>query len=353
MDTRTDCTGCRLVAGILLYCAVLPTVASAPQDQASLRTETIFSVHAHANVSVIQLHVNCNAVQVESPDGTRERPFLSLASAVQTAQHLSLTPWIIEVKVLIAKGVCYLKRPLLVTGGVQHGARVTIVGEGVRSVLSGGKKVTGWTAVTWPGAPHNTVFAANVSSWPVEIKSLRHADKAIPRSRWPKLVGDGSTTPNWLFATDWSTHPADTSDGARHLHAIGIDPHVLPAGTSAEDLLGAYAHVLGCIENDVNSQLTKVVGIGGSSKHPTLDIFFRNSFNVNQRWYLENVRFALQPGSFFHDASAGLLYYWPGHTHTHTHAHTHVRAHTNFERNSQRTHRYCWAISSLLMWSRR
>ena len=111
---------------------------------------------------------------------------------------------------------------------------------------------------------------------------------------------------------DWSTHPTDTSDGARHLHGLGLDTNSLPAGASVKDLVGAYAHVLGCIENDVNSQLTKVVGVGGSAHQPTLNIFFRNSFNVNQRWYMENVRFALEPGSFFHDESAGLLYYWPG-----------------------------------------
>ena len=312
MDTRTCCS----VTGLLLYWTVLANAASAPRDQAARRTEAIFSAHKYANISTIQLHVNCTAVQVESPDGTLERPFVALASAVETAQHLSLIPGIIELRILLAEGVCYLQRPLLVTGGLQHGARVTIVGEGLRSVVSGGKKVAGWNPVTWPGAPQNAVFAANVSSWPIEIKSLRHADKAIPRSRWPKRVGDGSSTPNWLFATDWSTHPAGTSDGARHLHGIGVEPQVLPSGTSVKDLVGAYAHVLGCVENDVNSQLTKVVGIGGSSEQPTLDIFFRNSFNVNQRWYLENVRFALQPGSFFHDASAGLLYYWPGHTHT-------------------------------------
>ena len=46
--------------------------------------------------------------------------------------------------------------------------------------------------------------------------------------------------------------------------------------------VGSYAHVLGCVENDVNSQLTKVLSVGGSAAKPTLAIEFRNSFNVAQ-----------------------------------------------------------------------
>ena len=33
--------------------------------------------------------------------------------------------------------------------------------------------------------------------------------------------------------------------------------------------------------------------------------------NVNQRYYLENVRWALRPGTFYQDEAAGMLYYWP------------------------------------------
>jgi hypothetical protein len=69
--------------------------------------------------------------------------------------------------------------------------------------------------------------------------------------------------------------------------------------------------VLGCVEKDVNSQLTKVLSIGGSASKPTLAIEFRNSFTVAQRFYLENVRFALSKGEFFVDNVANKLFYWP------------------------------------------
>jgi len=32
---------------------------------------------------------------------------------------------------------------------------------------------------------------------------------------------------------------------------------------------------------------------------------------VNQRYYLENVGFALEAGEFYHDEAGGILYYWP------------------------------------------
>ena len=58
-----------------------------------------------------------------------ERPFSSVASAVQTAQYLSHTLDKVELKVSITQGVCYLEILLSIPGE----ARVSIVGEGLRS----------------------------------------------------------------------------------------------------------------------------------------------------------------------------------------------------------------------------
>ena len=97
------------------------------------------------------------------------------------------------------------------------------------------------------------------------------------------------------------------------MHGLGLDPTALPASASVQDLVGAYAHVLGCVENDVNSQMTKVITVGtaGTSAEPLLNIYFRNSFNTHQRFFLENVKWALKPNSFYHDEAGGMLYYWP------------------------------------------
>jgi hypothetical protein len=146
----------------------------------------------------------------------------------------------------------------------------------------------------------------------VEIKSLRHDAVVVPRTRFPALAGAGMSTPNWLFAMDWSTHYAKTADRERHLHGLGVNPSAIPSNASISELVGSYAHVLGCVESDVNSQLTKIISVAdATTTTPLLNIYFRNTFNTNQRFYLENVRWALKPGSFYHDEAAGLLYYWP------------------------------------------
>jgi len=61
---------------------------------------------------------------------------------------------------------------------------------------------------------------------------------------------------------------------------------------------------------DTNA-FAQVLSVAGTPGKPTLGIMFRNTFNINQRYYLENVRWALTPGSFYHDDAHGLLYYWP------------------------------------------
>eukprot|EP01052_Picozoa_sp_SAG31_P010196 SAG31_NODE_550_length_14214_cov_3.054269_8_plen_896_part_00 len=96
------------------------------------------------------------------------------------------------------------------------------------------------------------------------------------------------------------------------LHQLGIDPRKLPARANLSHISGTgFVHVLGCIEKDVNSQLTRVLSIGGSREEPTAAILFRGTFTVNQRYYFENVGWELEEGEFFHDAESGRLYAWP------------------------------------------
>ena len=70
-------------------------------------------------------------------------------------------------------------------------------------------------------------------------------------------------------------------------------------------------HVLGCVERDVNSQLTKVLSIGGNATEPTASIMFRNGFRTNQRYYFENVDWQLEEGEFVHDETNALIYAFP------------------------------------------
>ena len=252
-------------------------------------------------LSRMELHVDC-ALGSDDALGGPDDPLRSVQHALRTVAAAAAPGAVVE----ISEGVCHLPAPLRLGVGMPP---TVLRGRGPRSALSGGKPLTGWKPAAWPGAPTGSVFVADISSWPTEIKTLRHGTALPPRARYPKLSGDGLTTPNWLFAQAWSTHPP--KNPGRVVHGLGLDPTRLPPHANLSSLVGAYAHVLGCVEKDVNSQLTKVLSVGGSASAPTLAIEFRNSFTVAQRFYLENVRFALSKGEFYVDAAAGKLYYWP------------------------------------------
>ena len=174
-------------------------------------------------------------------------------------------------RVEVGGGLCSVTSPVWVN------STVAIVGDG-RTAISGGAAITGWAPS--PRHPGGKVFVASVTGFPAEeIKLLRLGSARLRRNRWPKLVGDGLTTPNFMFAMPWSSG-AQTPDRMRALHQLGVDPATLPDGvTNLSALVGrGYAHILGCVERDVNSQMTRVVSAGGTAEQPTAGVLFRNTF---------------------------------------------------------------------------
>lgn len=164
--------------------------------------------------------------------------------------------------VRVRDGVCEILAPLQITSahtGTSPTAPTVLVGDSASSVISGGGAIPDWRPVDWPGAPTGRVVAASISAWPVQVKSLRVGSRVVPPARWPHKVGDGSTTPNWLFASSWS-NPGAPSDN-RHPVQLGLNPAAFPLGTNFSSLVNAYAHVFGCIEKDVNSQLTRIESV--------------------------------------------------------------------------------------------
>ena len=84
-----------------------------------------------------------------------------------------------------------------------------------------------------------------------------------------------------------STHPASLPPrNVRALNGLGISPPTLPktANLSEAAEQGAFVHILGCVERDVNSQLTRVLGVDdGVPSQPKLKVLLRDTFQVNQR----------------------------------------------------------------------
>eukprot|EP00658_Telonema_sp_P-2_P038797 TRINITY_DN27770_c0_g1_i1.p1 TRINITY_DN27770_c0_g1~~TRINITY_DN27770_c0_g1_i1.p1 ORF type:complete len:227 (-),score=40.66 TRINITY_DN27770_c0_g1_i1:95-775(-) len=206
----------------------------------------------------------------------------------------------------VAGGICNLSSPLQITRSVN------VHGDG-RTAFSGGHQITGWGPS--PRHPGSGILVADVSHFPIpEIKSLRLGGTALLRGRWPKRVGDGLTSPNFMFAMPWSQSVAAPAD-ARTWHGLGIDPTKLPLSAQNFSDRGVwhstYAHILGCVEKDVNSQLTRVMNVSGTPE-PLCGVLFRNAFTVAQRFYFENVDWgALDPSEFYHDMLNHKLYIYP------------------------------------------
>ena len=201
----------------------------------------------------------------------------------------------------VSGGICSLQKPVLIN-------RKTVLHGDGKTALSGGEIIKGWQ----PSGEGHLMVADVADDFPLkEIKMLRLGNISLSRSRWPKKVGDGLSTPNFLFTMPWSRGTADPNGGLSLQH-LGIDPTKLPPRANLTALIGTgFLHVLGCIERDVNSQLTKILSIGGNGTEPTAGINFRNSFVTNQRYYFENVPWDLLQGEFYHDETAKKLYAWP------------------------------------------
>lgn len=299
-----------MVAMIALF---LLSVASVRAEPAPVLSSLLdFTPQNKAELSGLAVHVDCAYGSDEEGTGSSTQPLRSIAHALKLVTE-NRTHGIRSARdahhmIDVAEGLCSLSKPLQISGP----GPLTIRGRGPATVLSGGQPIEGWTATKWPGAPTGSVFVANVKGWPVEIKSLRHGDELVQRARWPLLYKQGLETPNWLFTTNWSHHPKlrPGGDRRRHLHELGFHPSKLPSGVGFYDLVGAYVNMFGGTERDVLSQMTKILAISGNKTNPTLQIYSRSSFNVNQRFFLENLRAALVPGSFYFDEAAALLYYW-------------------------------------------
>ena len=177
-------------------------------------------------------------------------------------------------------GTCHLPTPLTLTaqdaGSSAEEPVVWLGREG--AVLSAGRTITQWEAVSWPGAPANTVLRANVSGWPLPITSLRVVqpaaaqpsnaaspwlDEWIPRTRYPK-ADPKNYSAGWLTTAGW-TCPTDFNSGddaTSSNWSIGLEPSV-PKELLAEPSnlyfngygVGSWSRAGGSGEKDVSAPL--------------------------------------------------------------------------------------------------
>ena len=266
-----------------------------------------------------RLFVDC-AHGSDGAVGGRDAPLRTLPAALRQVAAVKAAggpswpadgaPFVIEV----AGGACELSSPLLLGANVSGTRQSPLVirGSGPATVISGGRAITGWApAGPWPGAPAGAVLSASVAGLGLEeVKLLRIGAVMANRSRWPKTVGSGQSTPNWMFAASSS---GSSSDGSKlAMRTLGLEPAALPpaAAGNLSALVGAWAQVYGCAENDVNSQKQKIVSVNDDPSHPRVSFMFWGAFQPGVRVNLENVP-DLSPGEFYHDEDRQRLYLWP------------------------------------------
>lgn len=197
-------------------------------------------------------------------------------------------------------GTCHLPTPLALTaldaGSSAEEPVVWLGREG--AVLSAGRTITQWEAVSWPGAPANTVLRANVSGWPLPITSLRVVqpastgaaaqrssrsnaaapwlDEWIPRTRYPKSDPKNYSA-GWLTTAGW-TCPTDLNsadDATSSNWSIGLEPSV-PKELLAEPSnlyfngygVGSWSRAGGSGEKDVSALLLPLRLLLPSKKRP-------------------------------------------------------------------------------------
>jgi len=86
--------------------------------------------------------------------------------------------------------------------------------------------------------------------------------------------------------------------------------------TEKGDWFSSYVHVYGCVEKDVNSQLTKILDVGIYNEmvgENTMTVKFRTTPTVDQRFYFENVDWGkMEEGEFYHDMLTNKIYVYTG-----------------------------------------
>jgi hypothetical protein len=116
---------------------------------------------------------------------------------IQVMQRKASNQWpAAGLKISVAAGMCQMSSPIALgqnVSGLSSTRPLIIEGAGPKTILDGGKKIVGWKPVDWPDAPAHSVFSANISDWPIEIKTLRIGSIRLNRSRFPKEVGNGLT----------------------------------------------------------------------------------------------------------------------------------------------------------------
>ena len=202
-------------------------------------------------------------------------------------------------RVEIAAGVYQLPQPLTF-GPLDSGADAAPIvyagAPGWRSVISGGRRISGWRE-QGPGLWVASVPEARDGQWP--LRSLYVNGVRAPLARSPNTG---------YFRTQGKAPPSVDADGKESdstKSAFRFKPGDLK---NWGDLAGANL----CIFYHWETGLMPIKSVDEAGSFVTLTGEFKWPFWSNQRYYVENTMAALDaPGEWYLDRGQGLLYYRP------------------------------------------
>lgn len=252
----------------------------------------------------------------DAAPGTKDQPLATPTKALRAARELrrlkdpSATD---GVRIVLRGGEYALTEALLVRpedGGTAASPTVIAAAPGEKPVLSGGVAVTGWQKIS--AAPANLPAAARGKAWVapaprfngrlLEFRQLWVEGKKAVRARTP---GDGSM--ERLVAWDRPKREAWISAKV-----------ALPAKLDGVELVLLQMWeiaVLRVKSHEVQGERARVTFHEPESRvefeHPWPQPVFSEKYG-NSPFFLANaLEFLDEPGEWFEDTSAGLVYYWP------------------------------------------
>jgi hypothetical protein len=287
---------------------------------------------AAARVGAADFHVATNGS--DANPGTRSQPFASLERAREAARQLrregkppagGVTIWL--------RGGDYFRTNALELGAADSGtAEAPVVwrsSEGETARLLGGRRLTGWGPVKNPAVRQRLDAAARDAVRQVDLTALGITDFGVTKSRGfgrPTTPahcelffgGQPMTLARWPNEGAWEKidgFPESAAAGDDHGGKIGkLEEGFRYAGDRPrrwQDTANLWVHGYWAWDWANSYEQVAAIDLEGRlvKTQPPYGLY---GFRKGQRFYFLNVLEELdQPGEWFLDAAAGVLYFWP------------------------------------------
>jgi hypothetical protein len=224
----------------------------------------------------------------------KDGPVASLERALELARQVRATNASLPLKIYLAAGTYRLTRPLVLKAGDHHLEFAAVPGAVV--VLSGGRPLTGWQAVTREGKNLWMLELPEVREGKWYFRQLWAGEQRLVRSRHPNQgYFEIASVPDAKPETEWTVGQA----------RFRVNPGEIQDWPTLKE--GEVRAMTRWVESHLP------VRAFDAAQHELS--FTKNSvfkLDPGDQYYLENTFETLdQPGEWYLEKASGRLYYWP------------------------------------------